>query len=235
MSELSLLIELQSVHDNLAVIQRDLTAYPADLAALDTELKGLARKLEETTKGLASGRTQAASLSTELGAALRAEEVAKVTLRGTTQKVQYTAAIRDLDDRQRQKNAAARPLKETEDRVQALEAQEAALKEQQARAQKQFDELLAIFLAEHENQVAARTVLDARGRELEAALPPTLLGKFKRLLQGRQGRAVAVVENGACGGCRTRLRGPVLARLREADELFFCENCQRVIFDPTRQ
>jgi predicted nucleic acid-binding Zn-ribbon protein len=235
MSELSLLIELQSVHDNLAIIQRDLTAYPPDLAALDLELKGLARKLEETGKGLATGRAQVGALTTELGAALRAEEAAKVSLRGTTQKVQYTAAIRELDERQRQKAAAARPLKETEDRIQALEAQEAALAEQQAKVQRQFDDLLAIFLAEHENQVAARTVLDTRGRELEAALPPALLGKFKRLLQGRHGKAVATVEGGACGGCRTRLRGPVLARLREADEVQFCENCQRVIFDPARR
>jgi predicted nucleic acid-binding Zn-ribbon protein len=235
MSELSLLIELQSVHDNLAIIQRDLTAYPPDLAALDAELKGLARKLEDIGKGLATGRTQATTLSGDLDVALRAEEVARTSLRGTTQKIQYTAAIRELDERQRQKAAVARPLKETEDRIQALESQEATLREHQAKVQQQFDELLGIFLAEHENQVAARTVLETRAQELEAALPPALLTKFRRLLQQRHGKAVAEVDGGACGGCRTRLRGPVLARLRDADDIQFCENCQRVIFEPARR
>jgi predicted nucleic acid-binding Zn-ribbon protein len=235
MSELSLLIELQSVHDNLAIIQRDLTAYPPDLAALDAEIKGLARRLEDIGKGLATGRTQATTLSGDLDVALRAEEVARTSLRGTTQKIQYTAAIRELDERQRQKAAVARPLKETEDRIQALEAQEATLREHQAKVQQQFDELLGIFLAEHENQVAARTVLETRAQQLEAALPPALLTRFKRLLQQRHGKAVAEVDGGACGGCRTRLRGPVLARLRDADDIQFCENCQRVIFEPARR
>ena len=53
MSQLSLLIELQTVHDHLRVILRDLTAFPPDLAALDNELKTLARKLEENAKALA--------------------------------------------------------------------------------------------------------------------------------------------------------------------------------------
>lgn len=234
MSELSLLIELQAVHDNLATIQRDLTAYPPDLAALDAELKSLARKLEETTKGLGTHRTQAAALASDLELALKAEELAKAAVRGTTQKIQYTAAIRDLDDRQRQKSAVAKPLKETQDRLQALEAQEAALLERQAKVQQQFDELKAIFLAEHENQVAAKDVLDARNRELEAALAPATLAKFKRLLQGRHGQALAPVANGTCGGCRTRLRGPMLASLREGSELLTCESCQRFLFDPAR-
>ena len=54
--------------------------------------------------------------------------------------------------------------------------------------------------------MVAQARLEARCAELEAALAPALLARFKRLLQGRQGRAVVGVENGACGGCRTRLR-----------------------------
>jgi predicted nucleic acid-binding Zn-ribbon protein len=57
--------------------------------------------------------------------------------------------------------------------------------------------------------------------------------RFKRLLQARQGRAVVGVENGACGGCRTRLRSPMVASLRSA-ETIYCESCQRILYDPAR-
>ena len=233
MSDLTVLIELQSVHDNLATIHRDLTTYPTDLAALDTQLKDLARKREEVAKGLATARTLQGTLATELDGAQKAEELAKASLRVTTQKIQYTAAIRELDERQRQRQAAARPLKEAEARIQALEGQDGELQGRQAEVQKQFDELKAIFLAEHENQVVARGRLEARAQELEAALPAPLLARFKRLLPVRQGRAVARVENGACTGCRTRLRTPVLASLRDGG-LVFCDSCQRILFDPAR-
>jgi predicted nucleic acid-binding Zn-ribbon protein len=233
MSELSVLIELQSVHDNLRTIQRDLSAFPPDLAALDAELKMLARKIEETTKGLAASRSLFASLTVELGSAQKAEELAKVSVKGATQKVQYTAAIRELDERQRQKSAVARPVKETEYRIDSLERLEVDLRERQTEAQAQFDELKAIFLGEHENQVAAQAKLLARSQELEGALQPGLLVKFRRLLQQRSGRAVVSVDGGACGGCRTRLRTPVVAHLREA-ETMFCESCQRILYDPSR-
>jgi predicted nucleic acid-binding Zn-ribbon protein len=233
MSELSVLIELQSVHDNLRTIQRDLSAFPPDLAALDAELKMLAKKLEETSRGLTASRSLFASLSTELGGAQKAEEVAKASVKGATQKIQYTAAIRELDERQRQKSAVARPVKEAEVRIDSLERLDVELKERQLEAQKQFDELRAIFLSEHGNQVEAQTRLLARCAELEAQLAPTLLVKFKRLLVMRNGRAVVGVDNGACGGCRTRLRTPVVASLREAETLF-CESCQRILYDPAK-
>ena len=233
MSELSVLIELQSVHDNLRTIQRDLSAFPPDLAALDGELKMLARKLEETSKGLTATRGLLSSLSTELGGAQKAEDLAKASVKTATQKVQYTAAIRELDERQRQKSAVARPVKEAETRIESLERAEAEMLERQEAAQKQFDELRGVFLAEHANQVEAQARLLARCAELEAQLAPGLLTKFKRLLQQRQGRAVVGVDGGACGGCRTRLRTPVVAHLREAETLF-CESCQRILYDPSR-
>ena len=233
MSELSVLIELQSVHDNLRTIQRDLSAFPPDLAALDGELKMLARKLEETSKGLTATRGLLSSLSTELGGAQKAEDLAKASVKTATQKVQYTAAIRELDERQRQKSAVARPVKEAETRIESLERAEAEMLERQEAAQKQFDELRGVFLSEHGNQVEAQTRLLARCAELEAQLAPGLLTKFKRLLQQRQGRAVVGVDGGACGGCRTRLRTPVVAHLREAETLF-CESCQRILYDPSR-
>ncbi|GEM_PF-340039 len=233
MSQLALLIELQTVHENLHVIHRDLTAFPPDLAALDSELKNLARKLEETAKALASARTQQATLTTSLASATKLEEFSKAAVKDAKQKVQFTAAIRELDDRQRQKAAVARPLKDIETRIEALDNARTEMEARQIEARRQFDELRAIFLSEHENQVAAEKVLLTRRAEIEKLLDPTMVVKFDRLIQQRQGRAVAGIDRGSCGGCRTRLRTPFLAQLRE-EKILFCESCQRIIYDPAQ-
>ena len=125
-------------------------------------------------------------------------------------------------------------MREAENRIESLERLDVDLKARQAEAQKQFDELKGLFLAEHETQVAAQTTLQARRAELEKSLDASLLKKFGQLLQQRSGRAVVGVDNGACGGCRTRLRTPFVAQLREAGNLF-CESCQRILYDPSRQ
>jgi uncharacterized protein len=233
MKQLPFLIELQTVHDNLRVILRDLTAFPPDLAALDAELKTLARKIDENNKALVNAKNSFGTLTTNLAAAQKLEDVSKAALKETKQKVQFTAAIRELDDRQRQKAAVARPLKEVETRIEALERATSEMEVRQAEAQKQFDELRGIFLSEHENQVAAQAKLQVRQAELEKLLEPATLAKFDRLLQQRQGRAVVGIDKGSCGGCRTKLRTPFLAQLREEKNMF-CESCQRFIYDPTQ-
>lgn len=231
MSFLPVLLELQAIHDNLTTIQRDLTAFPPEMAKLDADLKTLARKIELTSKSLEEIRSSHAHLSKELGQAQKLEDLARTGLKNSTQKIQYTAAIRELDERERQKAAIAKPLKDAEQRLLALEkdlAEHTALRDQ---FQVQFEELHRIFMAEHENQVLAREQALARKQELESKLSAVELGRFNRLLHGRHGQAVVTVENGTCTGCRTRLRGPLLAQLREKT-ILNCESCQRILYFP---
>jgi len=234
MSQLSLLIELQTVHDHLRVILRDLTAFPPDLAALDAELKTLAKKIDENNKALVNARNTQGTLTTNLAVAQKLEDTAKAALKETKQKAQFTAAIRELDERQRQKTGVVRPLKEVETRIEALERATGEMELRQAEAQKQFNELRTIFLSEHENQVAAQALLVKRQDEIQGQLDPGTLAKFDKLIQQRQGRAVVGIDKGSCGGCRTKLRTPFLAQLREEKNMF-CESCQRFIYDPAQQ
>lgn len=230
MSVLETLKDLQATLDNLRTIERDLTAFPPDLAALDQERKTLAKQAADTEKSLADWRTKrdaALKLHTE---AVRLEEIARKGLKTTTQKVQYAAAIREVDDRERQRAAAARPLKEAEAAVAELEGRAAGLAERCAEVEGRFQELHGIFLAEHETQVIAQTALTAKRLELEAALPTTDLARFQRLILNRQGRAVVPVENSTCMGCRVKLRMIFLSELRQKGGVMLCESCQRIVY-----
>lgn len=231
MNHLPVLLELQAIHDHLSTIQRDLNAFPPEMAKLDAELKALAKKLETITKQLGDSRASQATLAKDLDQALKLEDSARTAVKHATQKVQYTAAIRELDERERQKAAVAKPLKDSESRISSLERERAELTDRQEEARRQFDELHQIFMAEHENQVIARERALARKQELEAQLEQVELGRFNRLIQVRHGQAVVTVENGACTGCRTKLRGPLLTQLREK-HVVNCESCQRLLFLP---
>jgi predicted nucleic acid-binding Zn-ribbon protein len=233
MDELPILLELQGIHENLRVIQRDLTAFPPDVAKLDADLKAIAKRQESAAKELAEIKGKADSLESELKLAQRLEDHAKAAVKQSTHKVQYTAAIRELDERERQKTAAARPVKEASARISALEKELEELDARRTQLQSQFDELHQIFLSEHENQVAARDLHQARRIALEASLEPSTLVRFNKLLQQRQGRAVVPVENGNCGGCRTKLRIPLLSQLREHGPIP-CEFCQRILYIPPK-
>ena len=232
MEPLVTLRDLQATLDYLGTIQRELSALPPDLAALDAKVKVAEKLIAEKTKALESARAQIQVKSKELGRAQQDEERARAAVKATSQKVHYTAAIRELDEKERLRAAVVKPLKFLEIEAQTLEKALTGLEAERAAAQAQFDELHAIFLDEHANQVEGRKQLQAKQAALEAKLQISEVARFHRLAGARQGRVVVAVENGACTGCRVKLRSPLLFQLKEGKTLVTCESCQRVLFIP---
>ena len=230
MEPLITLRDLQSTLDYLATIHRELSALPPDLAILDTKVKATEKQIADKTKALDTARAQIQVKSKELVQAQKDEDRARAAVKTTSQKVHYTAAIRELDEKERLKASVARPLKVLESTVQTLEQALAVLEKERAAAQTQFDELHAIFLEEHANQVEGRKVLRAKQTKLETKLTPAEVARFHRLAAARHGRVVVAVEHGACSGCNVKLRGPILFQLKEGKDLITCESCQRILF-----
>ena len=170
MEPLITLRDLQSTLDYLATIHRELSALPPDLAILDGKVKAAEKQIADKTKALDTARAQIQVKSKELVQAQKDEDRARAAVKTTSQKVHYTAAIRELDEKERLKASVARPLKVLESTVQALEQALAVLEKERTAAQTQFDELHAVFLEEHANQVEGRKVLRAKQTTLEKKL-----------------------------------------------------------------
>jgi predicted nucleic acid-binding Zn-ribbon protein len=230
MTPIELLRDLQRTLDLLQTIDRDLQAYPPDLAELAQKVKALEKAAAEDAKALADGRAKAAALAKELAGSKKALERTQEELRHVNQKVQYAALIREKEEREKAVSSQAKPLKELEAKLQEIEARLSPREAELATVKAQFDELRAVFLAEHGNQVAGQEELEAKRTKLEAELAPADLARFRKVAQARGGKAVVPVENGHCLGCRTRLRPSVMADLRAGKGLIACEACQRYLY-----
>jgi len=232
MEQLTTLRDLQATLDYLAIIHRELSALPPDLAILDAKVKAAEKQIAEKTKALDTARAQILFKTKELTQAQKDEDRARAAVKATSQKVHYTAAIRELDEKERLKASVSRPLKTLETTVLALEQALTALEIERKAAQAQFDELHSVFLEEHANQVEGRKVLLAKQAELQAKLTPAEVARFHRLANARQGKAVVIVENGACSGCNVKLRGPIFFQLKEGKTIITCESCARTLYLP---
>lgn len=232
MEHLATLRDLQATLDYLRTIERDLSALPPDLAALESRLKTIEKQTADKTKSLESTRNQIQSRTKELVLAQKEEERARAAVKTTSQKVQYASAIRELDEKERFRSQIARPLKIQETEAMALDQALAALAAEHVTLKAQFDELHAVFLDEHANQVEGRKVLKTKQAVLEAKLPSQEVVRFHRLAAARQGRVVVPVEGGACSGCHVKLRGPFLFQIKESKGAVACESCLRILYLP---
>ncbi len=230
MSSLVLLKDLQSTLDLLRTIERDLAAFPPDLAKADAAAKALQAQVEKARVALSAAEKPRAQVQAVYDQAKKIEVSTRAHLKETQHQIPYAEALRELGEKERAVTAAAKPLKELEAVVAARKADLDALEPKLAEAKAQFESLHAIFLAEHENQVVVRGQLETKQAELWTAMDAALKPRVERLISQRQGKLIAEVTQGICGGCHTKLRGPLVTQLRNPEGLIPCETCQRYLY-----
>jgi predicted nucleic acid-binding Zn-ribbon protein len=234
MESLPILQELQTAHDGLKTIHRDLTAFPPEMADLDASVKAAAKRVQDLDRRIGQTKAQVESSEAQHKQATKAEAGARRDLKTSAHKVQYTAAMRSLEEKERHLEAAARAISESGAALGAMEAERDALSASMEESRRQFNELHDVFLSEREGQIAGRDRLTRRIAELEGQMDQAAVGRFNRLLQHKGGRAVVAMHNDACTGCNTKLRMPLVYKLR-AEGSVTCETCQRTLYLPQPQ
>jgi predicted nucleic acid-binding Zn-ribbon protein len=117
------------------------------------------------------------------------------------------------------------------ERIDALDAEKTALAEE-IRAD---EELFAEFNANVEAELAAANSkhdeLEAKRNErLGAGLPPDVQNTYEKLLEAREGMALAALEGRVCQGCFMEVPANLAVRLQRGRDLVQCSNCQRILF-----
>jgi len=97
------------------------------------------------------------------------------------------------------------------------------------RAEAEAQSTLARLDAEAATIKAELVALEARRAETAAALPAAARTRYEKLRAGRAGRAVAAIENGACGGCHRGLPPHALQEARRREKLLLCDGCGRLL------
>jgi predicted nucleic acid-binding Zn-ribbon protein len=117
--------------------------------------------------------------------------------------------------------------------MEALEVAQAAL----AAAQSDLDEVGRTVGAEQVELAERKDALDAEIAELDALraerapiIDGGMMQLYERLAANKQGRAVAKVNGGACGGCRISLPMNLITRARAGNELVQCSSCERILY-----
>jgi len=70
----------------------------------------------------------------------------------------------------------------------------------------------------------------ARRAELEATLPPALVGNVRRVEEGRRGVFLVRADREMCSACHVRVRPQVYQEIRQAQKLHACGNCKRYLY-----
>lgn len=228
--DLLILIRLQKIFDRIAERLRDRATPPDDVDRLmqaneqrEAELRGQEERIEELEEELRTVRRSEEEHSIEL-AHFQKQKAA------VTNERQFRAVINEID-------FATTALREAEERRRELEDERTALTEEieerrrlRPEEEQQQNETLEAWeqrKAELQDEVHR---LMASAKELTSQLQPPNRSRFQRLLDRKNGVALAAVVDGSCSLCHFELRPHLQQRVRRAEEIITCEYCHRILY-----
>lgn len=75
---------------------------------------------------------------------------------------------------------------------------------------------------------------DERRRRMTGPVEPTILTQYEKLLQAREGQAMAELDGRICQGCFVNVPSNIYVRLARAVDLVLCPSCGRILYLPDR-
>jgi len=100
-------------------------------------------------------------------------------------------------------------------------------------AERDFRELAANVDREVAAAEALRAELEARrASQLSGVDSPGVLEQYEKLLEAREGQAIAMLEGRICQGCYVSVPNNIYVRLARALELVPCPSCGRILYLP---
>lgn len=70
--------------------------------------------------------------------------------------------------------------------------------------------------------------------ELSKKIPDILFRRYQRLIEHKDGKAIASIDNGICSGCHFLLRPQIIVEVAKSDSIIICENCSRILVSPMK-
>jgi hypothetical protein len=132
-----------------------------------------------------------------------------------------------------------RDVSESEEEGLGLVEQNETLKKRQAELAAAIGAEEADFQAYNAN--VEQELAQARQREVAlvakraerlsgASIAPDVLQQYEKLLEAREGEALALLESKTCMGCHTSVPNNVYVRLARSAELVSCPSCSRLLY-----
>ena len=221
-------MELQSVDIQMTRLGKEIAALPKHVAVIDARLKAHLDQLESDKKILAAHQKERKDNEREIG--IIREKIAKYRdqMSAVKNNDQYKALQHEID-------FAEANIKQYEDKILEKMVLDEGLEKAVKTAQSKLETEKKVV--EKEKAVAAhRTAEDESAlaahkkhrAEIVAQISEKSYSEYTRL--SRKPPAVAEVREGACSGCRVRLRPQALNEVRFNRDIRYCESCHRIQF-----
>jgi predicted nucleic acid-binding Zn-ribbon protein len=224
------LIGLQDCDVRVRDIKRKKGGLPAKIKALEDEMKLVEEQVEEKLGQRDAYKRERHRIEQDIEDLESKTEKSKIKLSNIKSNKEYGAALKEIDDLEREKAASEDRVLEIMEKIEALEEKCAASRARREEFRKKFEE----------GQKEIQEELEALDRDLEnrekerlrirKEIDEDLLKKYDEIKEHKGGVAISPVIKGVCQTCHLGIPPQKFNELMRGNELMRCPHCKRIIY-----
>jgi hypothetical protein len=226
--DLKAVIEIQRLDQEVADLTVQIDSLPKQIQTLQSQLDEFIHAHEERKKRLSANLKERKDLEGDIKVIQEKITKHKDQLYQVKTNEQYKAMLKEIEGEEgntrKIEDQLLEKMIEAEDIQKHIQTAAARLEGEKARVAAEIKRLQD----ERQKDLDGRERLQARRKEVAAALSGSVLALYERIRTYRTGAAVAEVRNGLCTACNVLLRPQVYNEVRLGEAVMTCENCSRI-------
>lgn len=224
------LVELQSVDSDAYLLKKELAAQPAVQKKLEAEFEAKKVHLKKAEEDLRHAQSKQKDKENDLASKEEKIKKLQVQLYSLKSNKEYQAMELEIKGLKADNSVLEEEIIRQIDAVDEVKKKVAQEKEQVAGEEKKFKDELEVLKKRAAELTAQVAALDEKRKSFIANVDPKVLPQYERILQKREGLAIAPVKKSSCGGCNMELPPQMINEIRMQDKLIFCESCSRILY-----
>lgn len=224
------LVVLQTVDDEIMVLEAEVREAPLELTSLEARLAQLRERQTQIQERIDILKGQQKRLEGEIEDDGHKIKKSKNKLMAVGNSKEYHAMMREMDSmeklnrlREEERMAVMEEFARQDAAMQELAAEMAGLMEGYDAKKATLDERIA----------KAQTRLDSLAKRRAKAgkvVPPPILGRYEFIRSRIEHPVIVSVSEGICGGCHIKIPPQAYNELQKGKQILGCPNCQRIVY-----
>ncbi len=225
LEELSILVRLQSIDNQLIEIEEDKGDLPEQIKVLEDKYNQHEQAISENEKKQITINQQRKEIELSLGDARDRLKRSQSTIFSVKTTREYDAITSEIEHAKNRIADGERKLIELQAEGEELSIQQASLREELDRVKTEYSDRKAEMQERMDSSHETETKLRKEREKTIKLLKKPIYSHYDRIRKIRDGIGVSYICDNACSYCFSRIPPQRQAEIRTSENFFLCETC----------
>ena len=230
LDQLKVLVDLQQIDLKIYQLQAQIDTEPEEVARIQGQKATLAEELKSTEEKYKTTEIRRKEMEIDLGG--KEEKIKKLQgqLFQLKSNKEYSAMQKEIEGLKADNSVLEEEILKFMEQSDEIKKQVETERQGQKSRESSFDQELAQLEQEKQTSLQEIEKFNQGRSQITSRVEPKILSRYERILERKEGQAMAPVRNGSCNGCNMVLPPQQINEIQLGVTLITCDQCARILY-----